>query len=147
MSPSEKKWPGIAIPEEDRDLVNKIRVQVGVLQDIDMKDLLMIAASVAVKSNATPVPASTTRRVDTISPGNLNSYREFKQYAALIYYMTAGGRDLNRMDDPKVIVENFIDYARRGLRVLRVNYLEAHDGSDKLDEEFVELLENVSNKS
>ena len=146
MSLSDKKWPGVAIPEEDRDLINRISHQAGVLQDIDAKDMLMIAASVAVKSNAPPVSAPTTRRIDTISPGNLNSYTEFKQYVALIYFLTSGNGDLNTMEDPKRMVENFIDYARRGLQILKVNYLEAQNASEKLEEVFVEKLSAVGNR-
>lgn len=147
MDLSNKKWPGIAIPEEDRDLINRIGHQSGVLQDIDNKDMLMIAASIAVKSNAGPVPPPTTRRIDTISPGNLNSYREFKQYVALIYYLTAGKGNLNSMSDPKIMIDNFIDYARRGLQVLKITYLESPDGGNKLEEEFIEYLDTAVSKS
>lgn len=146
MSRHNKLWPGVAIPEDDRDLIARIGQQDGVLKNIDTKDMLMIAASLAVKTDAPPVAAPTTRRVDTISPGNLNSYTEFKQYIALIYYLTTGSFDLNSMDDPKVMVDTFIEYARRGLQILKVNYLEASDGVEKIEEMFVEQLAKVGKK-
>lgn len=145
MSLSNKKWPGIAIPEEDRDLINRISQQDGILNGIDAKDLLMIAASLAVKSKAPEIAPATSRSVDTISPGNLNTYNEYRQYIALIYFQTNGHHDLNSMSDPKIMINNFIDYARRGLRMLKTNYLESPDGHEKMEDMFIEYL--GSNKS
>ncbi len=145
MSLNDKKWPGISIPEEDRDLINRISQQDGILSGIDTKEMLMIAASLAVKSNAPEVAPATSRSVDTISPGNLSTYGEYRQYISLIYFLTAGKRDLNSMSDPKVLVVNFIDYARRGLQILKTNYLESPSGSDELEELFVEHL-SIANK-
>ena len=144
MNPNDKKWPGIAIPEDDRDLINRISQQDGVLTGIDAKDLLMIAASLAVKSRAPEVVPPTSRNIDTISPGNLNTYNEYRQYISLIYYQTAGNHDLNSMSDPKVMIGNFIDYARRGLQMLKTNYLEAPDGNEKMEEKFVEYLSGAT---
>lgn len=144
MSINDKKWPGISIPEEDRDLITRISQQDGVLKNIDSKDILMIASSLAVKTKAPGVSPAKSRRIDMISPGNLNSYREYKQYIALIYYQTTGKHDLNNMEDPKLMINNFIDYSRRGLQILKVNYLEAPNGSDKIEETFVDYLSKIS---
>lgn len=140
MSYKDKKWPGISIYEEDRDLILSLSQQAGPLRGIDAKDALIIAAALAAKAKAPEVSPSKDRRIDTISPGNLNSYTEYKQFIALIYYSTNGGADLNSMNDPKVLVENFVDYARRGLRILKANYINSIDGGKKMEEQFAELL-------
>lgn len=144
MNLNNKKWPGISIPEEDRDLINRISQQDGILNGIDSKDLLMIAASLATKSKAPEIAPATSRNIDTISPGNLNSYSEYKQYIALIYFQTTGNRDLNSMGDPKVMISVFVDYARRGLQMLKTGYLESPDGSEKLEEMFIEYLSEAN---
>ncbi|HPF30826.1 MAG TPA: hypothetical protein PLO25_00750 [Candidatus Saccharibacteria bacterium] len=147
MKFSDKKWPGISIYEEDRNLIQSIAQQAGPLRGIDAKDALMIAAALAAKAKAPEVAPSKDRRVDTISPGNLNTYTEYKQFIALIYYMTNGGENLNNMNDPKVLTENFVDYARRGLKMLKTNYLSSIDGAKKLEEQFAELLATATKKS
>lgn len=144
MSLSNKKWPGISIPEEDRDLINRISQQDGVLNGVDTKDLLMIAASLAAKANAPEIAPATSRSVDTISPGNLNGYNEYRQYISLIHYRTAGKGDLNTMSDPKVMISNFVDYARRGLQMLKTSYLESPDGSERMEEMFIEHLSGIN---
>lgn len=143
MSQFNKKWPGISVPEEDRDLINRISQQDGVLNGIDAKDLLMIAASLATKANAPEIAPSTSRNIDTISPGNLSGYNEYRQYIALIYYRTAGKGDLNTMSEPKVMIANFVDYARRGLQMLKTSYLESPDGSERMEEIFIDHLSGI----
>ena len=146
MSTNDKKWPGISIPEEDRDIVDKIRKQEGIFRGIDQKDLLIIAAAMATKTNAPATEAGSGRKIDTVNPGLINqySYREFRQYIALIYYNTAGEKDISSMSDPKTMVDNFIEYAHRGLRVMDMIYAESPDGDSKMDEMFVEYLSKVS---
>lgn len=144
MSFNDKRWPGISIYEEDRDLIQSIAQQPGPLRGVDAKDALMIAAALAVKANAPEVAPSRDRKIDTISPGNLNSYTEYKQYIALIYYLTNGNKDINSMNDPKVLVENFVEYSRRGLRILKANYLDAIDGGKKMEEQFAQLLSSAT---
>lgn len=144
MSYNDKKWPGISIYEEDRNLIQSIAQQPGPLKGIDAKDALMIAASLAAKAKTSEVAPSQDRRIEQISPGNLNSYKEYKQYIALIYYLTKGNQDINSMNDPKILVDNFVDYARRGLKMLKANYLESIDGGKKMEEQFAQLLSNVT---
>ncbi len=144
MSFNDKKWPGISIYEEDRDLILSISQQPGPLRGVDAKNALMIAAALAVKANASEVAPSKDRRIDSVSPGNLNSYVEYKQFIALIYYLTNGKKDINSMNDPKVLVENFVEYSRRGLKILKANYLEAIDGGKKMEEQFAQLLSSVT---
>ena len=146
MSYSDKKWPGISIYEEDRNLIQSISQQVGPLKGIDAKEALMIAAALAAKAKAPEVVPSQDRRIDIISSGNLSTYTEYKQFVALIYYMTNGGENLNKMNDPKVLVENFVDYARRGLKMLKANYVGSIDGAKKMEEQFAELLSASAKK-
>lgn len=146
MSYNDKKWPGVSIYEEDRDLILSIAQQPGPLRGIDAKNALMIAAALAVKAKAPEVAPSKDRRIDSISPGNLNSYTEYKQFIALIYYLTAAKKDINTMNDPKVLVENFVEYARRGLKILKANYLEAIDGGKAMEEQFAQLLADTTKK-
>ena len=140
MSFYDKKWPGISIYEDDRNLIQSIAQQPGPLKGIDAKEALMIAAALAAKANASEVVPSQDRRIDTISPGNLNSYTEYKQFIALIYYLTTGEKNINKMNDPKILVENFVEYARRGLKMLKANYLDSLDGGKKMEEQFAQLL-------
>jgi len=145
MSFNEKKWPGVSIPEDDRDLIVELSHHDGLLRDADTKDILLIAATTAMKSKAPRIAESNSRKVDAISPGNMNSYTEYKQYIALIYFYTEGKKDINSMNDPKVMVANFIDYARRGLQILKSNYLDTPDGDKRLEENFVEYMAAANN--
>jgi hypothetical protein len=70
---------------------------------------------------------------------NGDSYNEYRQYIALIYFETSGKKDLKSMSDPKVMVDNFVDYARRGLYLLKAEYLESNDSDEKLLQDFVNL--------
>lgn len=145
MSYNDKKWPGISIYEEDRDFIENIARQPGPLKGVTAKEALMIAAAIAVKANAPEVAPSQDRKIDSISPGNLNSYTEYRQFIALIYYLTNGNQDINSMNDPKILVENFVEYARRGLKMLKANYSESIDGGKNLEEQFGQLLSAVKN--
>ena len=144
MSYNDKRWPGISIYEEDRNLIQSIAQQPGPLRGVDAKDALIIAAALAAKTNAPEVAPSQDRRIDSISPGNLNSYNEYKQFIALIYYLTKGEKDINCMNDPKELVDNFVDYARRGLKILKANYLDSIDGGKKMEEQYAQLLSSVA---
>ena len=114
---SKKQWPGISITEDDSELATRIIRQDGLLRNIDQKDLLLLAAALAVKNNAPEVIASSGKRKDVTHQSLINgdNYNEYRQYISLIYFQTAGKKDLKSMADPKTMVDNFIDYARRGL--------------------------------
>ena len=62
----------------------------------------------------------------------------------MIYYQTAGRKDLNSMADPKAMVDNFVNYARRGLYLLKMEYLDSNSGDEALLGSFADLLENES---
>jgi hypothetical protein len=137
-----KQWPGISISEEDSELASRIIKQDGLLRNMDQKDLLMLAAALAVKNNAPEVIARTGKRKDVTHQSLINgdSYNEFRQYISLIYFQTAGKKDLKSMADPKIMVDNFINYARRGLYLLKAEYLESNDADQKLLNDFAGLM-------
>lgn len=138
-----KQWPGISISEEDSELVTSIIRQDGLLRNIDQKDLLLLAASLAVKNNAPePLPSSGGRKdVTHQSLINSDSYNKYRQYISMIYYQTTGHKDLKSMADPKAMVDNFVNYARRGLYLLKMEYLDSNNGDEALLGNFVDLLE------
>lgn len=142
---SNKKWPGISITEDDSELASRIIKQDGFLRNIDQKDLLLIAAALAVKNNAPQVIAKSTKRKDVTHQSLINgeAYSEYRQYISMIYFQTAGKKDLKSMSDPKIMVDNFVDYARRGLYLLKAEYLESKDSNEKLLQDFVGLLQKA----
>lgn len=139
-----KQWPGISITEEDSELASRIIKQDGLLRNIDQKDLLLLAAALAVKNNAPQVIAGTGKRKDVTHQSLINgdNYNEFRQYISLIYFQTAGKKDLKSMADPKIMVDNFVDYARRGLYLLKAEYLETNDSDERLLGDFVDLVKS-----
>ncbi len=141
---TKKQWPGISITEEDSELASRIIKQDGLLRNIDQKDLLLLAAALAVKNNAPQVIAGTGKRKDVTHQSLINgdNYNEFRQYISLIYFQTAGKKDLKSMADPKVMVDNFVDYARRGLYLLKAEYLETNDSDERLLGDFVDLVKS-----
>ncbi len=141
-----KQWPGISIPEEDSELVTSIIRQDGLLRYMDQKDLLLLSAALAVKKNAPEIITGSGKRKDVTHQSLINgdSYNKYRQYISMIYYQTSGRKDLKSMADPKVMVDNFVDYARRGLRLLKVEYLESNNADEELLGSFVELLETSS---
>lgn len=136
------QWPGISITEQDSELAQRIIKQDGLLRNIDQKDLLLIAAALAVKNNAPEVITSSGKRKDVTHQSLINgdNYNEYRQYISLIFFQTLGKKDLKSMADPKVMVDNFIDYARRGLYLLKSEYLESNDSDQKLLQDFVGML-------
>ena len=63
----------------------------------------------------------------------------------VIYYATAANGDLSAMNDTKAIVENFKEYAHRGLLYLSNTYL-TRDGDEKLRSYFEEKLNRFKKK-
>ena len=142
---NQKQWPGISITEDASELASRIIKQNGLLKGIDQKDLLLIAAALAVENNAPEVNIHSTRRRDVTHRGLINGegYNEYRQYIAMIYFHTSGNRDLQSMANPKTMVETFIDYAQRGLYLLKSGYLESNDADERLLKNFVEVLKLV----
>lgn len=141
-----KQWPGISIPEEDSELVTSIIRQDGLLRSMDQKDLLLLAAALAVKKDAPEVLESSGKRKDVTHQSLINgdNYNKYRQYISMIYYQTAGKKDLKSMADPRIMIDNFVDYARRGLRLLKMEYLESNSSDDELLDSFVELVDEAS---
>ncbi len=86
---SKKQWPGISITEDDSELATRIIRQDGLLRNIDQKDLLLLAAALAVKNNAPEVIASSGKRKDVTHQSLINgdNYNEYRQYISLIYFI------------------------------------------------------------
>lgn len=140
---AKKKWPGISVTEDDRQIIKRIQDYDGVLRFADMKDIFLIAASLAVKKDVPSYMSSDTRNSQIVHPDLLNKdeYAEYRQYISLIFFLTEGNRDLTNMSDTGVMVKNFIDYGQRGLRLLEQDYLQSNDGSNRLFGQFVDLLD------
>jgi len=142
---SQLKWPGLNITQSDRDIAGRIRQDDGALTSIDMKDLLMLSAAIAVKKDLAPLGSSLineprTQQISHVTLMNKPEYEEFRQYIALIYFLTKGHHKLDDLSDTTSMVKNFLEYAQRGLRYLEVNYINKKTGSDDLIDEFIGLL-------
>lgn len=140
---AKKKWTGISVTEEDRQIIKRIMDYDGVLKSANMQQILLIAASLAVKKNIPSLLITDARNSQIMHPDVLNKDEnsEYRQYISLIYFLTEGKRDLSNMADTSVMVRNFVDYGQRGLRFLEQDYLQSNSGSNKLFEEFVGLIE------
>lgn len=139
---AKKKWPGISVTEEDRQIIKRLQDYDGVLRSADMKDIFLMAASIAVKKEVPAYISSDSRSSQIVHPDLLNKeeYAEYRQYISLIFFLTEGKKELANMSDTGVMVKNFIDYGERGLRLLERDYLDANDGSNRLFNEFVHLV-------
>ena len=137
------KWPMLSISEEDNELVKKVKKFPGALQSIQDRDILMIAASIAVALDIKPAPQKETRGHDimngpTLSGAPLDDYR---QHMLLMYWSTQiKNDDISSMGDTNAVVENFKDYAHRGLLYLNEVYLKP-DGDQKLQDKFLDLVQ------
>lgn len=140
---AKKKWPGISVTEDDQQIIKRVRDYDGVLRGSQMKDILLIAAALAVKKDVPSYISSDARNSQIVHPDLLNKdeYAEYRQYISLIFYLTDGNKDLTNMSDTGIMVKNFIDYGQRGLRLLEQDYLQSNDGSNRLFGEFVNLLD------
>lgn len=138
------KWPGINITQSDRDLVTRIMDADGYLTSINIKDLLMMAAAIAVKKKLPKMNTSRDEKFDknVAHPTLMNQtdYEEFRQYIALTYYLTAGDRKIENMNDASAMIKNFVDQAQRGLRYLETNYVNSKSGSDDMMDELLSLI-------
>ena len=141
------KWPSIRIAATDKGVIDAIRSHNGRLKNINSKDLLLIAAALAVKNN---VPydegLKKSKMSDTISYANLNGsgYREYRHYISAIFFATKAKKDVENMKDVNDMVRNFEDYAHRGILYLKDKYLDTKDGDSELFKNFVLLLKDSS---
>lgn len=141
---SAMKWPMLSISNEDNEMVKKIKKATGSLQGIQDRDILMIAASIAVALEIPPSPQKVTTGHDIMNGPTLSGapQEDYRQHMLLIFWATrVKGDDLSGMGDTKEIVENFKDYAHRGLLHLDNTYLKP-GGDEKLREMFSSLLKS-----
>lgn len=144
----EVKWPTIRSTFEDKGIIEAIKKTDGRLKNIGSKDLLLMAASLAVKNKLPYDSGLEAKMSDTISYANLNgpAYREYRHYISAIYFMTKAKGNVENMKDISDMVKNFEDYAHRGIVYLKDYYLDAKDGDDALFMNYVELISDIINK-
>ena len=137
-------WPTIRSTLTDKGIVDAIKSSDGKLKGIDAKDLLLIAAALAVKNNLPYDKGLEEKMSDTISYANLNgpAYQEYRHYISAIYFATKANKDVDNMKDVADMVRNFEDYAHRGILYLKDKYLDTKDGDEELFVDFIELLNN-----
>ena len=119
-----------------------INIVTTIICNIDSKDLLLIAAALAVKNNLPYDKGLEEKMSDTISYANLNgpAYQEYRHYISAIYFSTKANKSVENMKDVTDMVRNFEDYAHRGILYLKDRYLDTKDGDEELFVNFVELL-------
>lgn len=135
-------WPTIRSTVTDKGIIDAIKAHDGRLRNIDSKDLLLIAAALAVKNNLPYDKGLEEKMSDTISYANLNgpAYQEYRHYISEIYFSTKANKSVENMKDVTDMVRNFEDYAHRGILYLKDKYLDTKDGDEELFVNFVELL-------
>ena len=135
-------WPSIRATQTDKGIIDAIKAHDGRLKNIDSKDLLLIAAALAVENNLPYDSGLQDKMSDTISYANLNApaYQEYRHYISAIYFMTKAEKKVENMKDVGDMVKNFEDYAHRGILYLKDKYLDTKGGDDELFMNFVELL-------
>ena len=135
-------WPTIRSTVTDKGIIDAIKAHDGRLRNIDSKDLLLIAAALAVKNNLPYDKGLEEKMSDTISYANLNgpAYQEYRHYISAIYFSTKANKSFENMKDVTDMVRNFEDYAHRGILYLKDRYLDTKDGDEELFVNFVELL-------
>lgn len=137
------KWPTIRATVSDKGIMDAIRAHNGRLQGIKAKDLMLIAAALAVDKELPYDSGIKNEQLsDTISYANLNApgYQEYRHYISAIYFMTKAGKNVDNMKDVNDMAKNFEDYAHRGILYLKDKYLDSKDGDNELFIDFVELL-------
>lgn len=139
-------WPTIRATQSDKGVMDAIKAHDGRLKLIDSKDLMLIAAALAVENNLPYDSGIQDKMSDTISYANLNTpaYEEYRHYISAIYFMTKAEKKVENMKDVADMVRNFEDYAHRGILFLKEKYLDARDGDADLFMNFVELLSSRS---
>lgn len=99
-----------------------IRNTEGYLRGIDIKSLLLIAASIAVEKELPSNGGINGPKIDTINYANLNAplYEEYRHYICAIYYLTKGERNIQNMYDVVDMAKNFEDYAIEDLYIQEI---------------------------
>jgi hypothetical protein len=139
-------WPTIRATQADKGIMDAIKSHDGRLKLIDSKDLMMIAAALAVEYNLPYDSRIQDKMSDTISYANLNTpaYEEYRHFISAIYFMTKAEKKVENMKDVSDMVKNFEDYAHRGILYLKDKYLDEKEGDSELFMNFVELLSSRS---
>ena len=142
------KWPTLSISEEDNARVKELQKLPGVFRNVETKDVLMTAAAIATKMKLPAAVQAKNSGADITHAAILNSepLTQYRQFMILIYYITQpDGTDLTNMSDIKAIVDNFKDYAHRGLLYLSEKCKELN-GNSELLAQYSETLANLKSE-
>lgn len=144
-------WPSVYATSEDKGIIESIRKKTGYFQNIEMRYLLLIAASIAVKKDLEYDDGFNVKRSsmsETVSYANLNrdNYKAYRQYIAAIYFLTKANKSIDSMGDVSEMVRNFEDYAHRGICFLRIHYLDNNMGNEELFNDYTKLMKECVDK-
>ena len=142
------KWPTLSISEEDNVRVKELQKLPGVFRNVESRDILMTAAAIATKMKLPASVQAKTTGADIIHTAILNSesLTQYRQFMILIYYITqSSDEDLTNMSDVKAIVDNFKDYAHRGLLYLSEKCKQLN-GNNELLAQYGETLAGLKNE-
>jgi len=139
-----KKWPGVYVTKSDAHILERIMKSDGILHSARNRDILLIAAAIAAKQGAPEIVSTEKRDVNQIHPDTLNKQEmtDYRQYLLLIFFITAGNKKLQNMNDTSAVVKNFEDYAQRGLKILEQEYLTS-EGSDNYLDNYLDTLSGI----
>ena len=142
------KWPTLSVSEEDNTRIKELQKLPGIFRNIESKDILMTAATIAAKMNLPASAQSKTSGTDIIHAALLNSesMTQYRQFMIVIYYITqSDSSDLTDMSNIKAIVDNFKDYAHRGLLYLSEKCKQLN-GNNELLNQYGEALADLKDE-
>ena len=74
-----KKWPGVYVTDSDDKILERIMKSDGILHSARKRDILLIAAAIAAKQNASEIVSTEKRSVNQIHQDTLNK-QELSDY-------------------------------------------------------------------
>ena len=137
----------LSVSDEDISIIKELANLPGVFRNVEQRDILMTAAALGYKLKLPEAVQAKTTGNDIMNGPTLGSepLKSYRQFIILIYYKTkVGDGELTEMSDTKAMVENFKDYAHRGLLYLREKCKELH-GNEELLSMYEESLLSVKN--
>ena len=148
MPKKSTQWPMLSVSDADFEIIKELRNLPGVFRSAEARDILMTAAAIGVKNKLPADMQAKTTGNDIMNGPTLGSepLSQYRQLMILMFYLTRiESDDLAQMSNTKEIVENFKDYAHRGLLYLRDIYKE-QNGNERLLKQYEDALNIVSVK-
>ena len=148
MPRTSTKWPMLSVSDADFAIIKELRSSPGVFRSVEARDILMTAAAISVKNKWPEAPQTKTTGNDIMNGPTLGSepLSQYRQLMILIFYITqCKDGELGTMSDTKATVENFKDYAHRGLLYLSEMCKDPH-GNEKLLKQYNEALAAVKSE-